>query len=142
MIINKLDNVFVNLENGHKYALFDIKKGENVIKYGNPIGHATADIKKGEHVHTHNVKTNLSDNLTYEYSGGCEYSYKESDITFLGYERENGDVGVRNEIWIIPTVGCVNKIAEKIAEKSGAYAFVHPFGCSQLGSDQNTTQLI
>ena len=60
MIINKLDNVEVNLENGHKYAIFDIKKGENVIKYGNPIGHATEDIKKGEHIHTHNMKTNLS----------------------------------------------------------------------------------
>ena len=142
MIINKLDNVFVNLENGHKYALFDIKKGDDVIKYGNPIGHATADIKKGEHVHTHNVKTNLSDNLTYEFSGGCEYRHEESNVTFLGYERENGDVGVRNEIWILPTVGCVNKIAEKIAEKSGAFAFTHPFGCSQLGSDQKTTQLI
>ena len=68
MRINKLDNVEVNLADGHKYALRDIKKGENVIKYGNPIGHATADIKKGEHVHTHNVATNLSDNLTYTYT--------------------------------------------------------------------------
>jgi altronate hydrolase len=82
MIINKLDNVFVNLENGHKYALFDIKKGDDVIKYGNPIGHATADIKKGEHVHTHNLKTNLSDNLTYEYSGGCEYKSTVTDKRF------------------------------------------------------------
>ena len=67
MLINKLDNVEVNLSDGHKYALRDIAKGENIIKYGNPIGHATEDIKKGEHVHTHNVKTNLSDKLTYSY---------------------------------------------------------------------------
>lgn len=142
MIINKLDNVEINLENGHKYALCDIKAGENVIKYGNPIGHATEDIKKGEHVHTHNLKTNLSGELTYKYSGGVDYSHKKSDKTFLGYARENGDVGIRNEIWIIPTVGCVNKIAEKLANLTGAFAYTHPFGCSQLGDDQRTTQLI
>ena len=142
MIINTLDNVEIDLKNGHKYALCDIKKGENVIKYGNPIGHATEDIKKGEHIHTHNMKTNLSGNLEYKYSGGMSYSYKESDKTFLGYVRENGDVGIRNEIWIIPTVGCVNKIAEELAKRTGAYAYTHPFGCSQLGDDQKTTQLI
>ena len=142
MIINKLDNVEINLENGHKYALCDIKEGENVIKYGNPIGHAAVDIKKGEHVHTHNMKTNLSGALTYEYSGGVAYSYTESDKTFLGYVRENGDIGIRNEIWILPTVGCVNKIAEKLASLTDTFAFTHPFGCSQLGDDQKTTQLI
>ncbi len=142
MIINKLDNVEISLENGHKYALCDIKEGENIIKYGNPIGHATADIKKGEHIHTHNMKTNLSGNLEYSYFGGANYSYSESDKTFLGYVRENGDVGIRNEIWIIPTVGCVNKIAERLASLTGAFAYTHPFGCSQLGDDQKTTQLI
>lgn len=142
MIINKLDNVEINLDNGHKYALSHIKAGDNVIKYGNPIGHATTDIKKGEHVHTHNMKTNLCGELSYTYSGGAVYSYKECDKTFLGYVRENGDVGIRNEIWIIPTVGCVNKIAEELAKKTGAFAFTHPFGCSQLGDDQKTTQLI
>ena len=142
MIINKLDNVEINLENGHKYALRDIKSGENVIKYGNPIGHATADITKGEHVHTHNMKTNLSGELTYTYSGRVTYNYNETDKTFLGYVRPNGDIGIRNEIWIIPTVGCVNKIAEKLSSLTGAYAYTHPFGCSQLGDDQKTTQLI
>ena len=142
MIINKLDNVEINLENGHKYALRDINAGENVIKYGNPIGHATADIKKGEHVHTHNMKTNLSGELTYKYSGGVTYNYKKTDKVFLGYVRPNGDIGIRNEIWIIPTVGCVNKIAEKLSSITGAFAYTHPFGCSQLGDDQKTTQLI
>lgn len=71
MIINKLDNVEVNLENGHKYALCDIKAGENIIKYGNPIGHATCDIKRGEHIHTHNMKTNLSGNIEYKYCRMC-----------------------------------------------------------------------
>lgn len=142
MIINKLDNVEVSLDNGHKYALANIKAGENVIKYGNPIGHATVDIKKGEHVHTHNMKTNLSGNLEYEYSGGMEYKSKNCEKTFLGYVRENGDVGIRNEIWIVPTVGCVNKIAERLAKETGALAYTHPFGCSQLGDDQKATQLI
>lgn len=142
MIINKLDNVEISLDNGHKYALCDIKAGSNVIKYGNPIGHATADIKKGEHVHTHNLKTNLSGNLEYKYSGGIKYQKSDTSDTFLGYLRENGDVGIRNEIWIIPTVGCVNKIAEELAKKTGAFAYTHPFGCSQLGDDQKITQLI
>ena len=143
MLINKLDNVEVNLENGHKYALRDIAKGENVIKYGNPIGHATEDIKKGEHVHTHNVATNLSDNLTYTYEpGDLTFPIKDTGRTFKGYIRANGDVGIRNEVWIIGTVGCVNKIAERLAAMTGAYAFPHPFGCSQMGDDQTTTQQI
>lgn len=143
MIIHELDNVEINLENGHKYALRDIKSGENIIKYGNPIGHATEDIKKGDHVHSHNVKTNLSGNLEYVYEPVEINREKiETDKTFLGYVRENGDVGIRNEIWIINTVGCVNKVAKKLAELTGAKHFEHPFGCSQLGGDHKTTQLI
>ncbi len=143
MLINKLDNVDINLEDGHKYALRDIKCGEDIIKYGNPIGHATCDIKKGEHVHTHNVKTNLSGNLEYSYEPKFyDTPAVPTDRTFMGYVRENGDVGIRNEIWIVNTVGCVNKIAQKLAELTGARYFPHPFGCSQLGDDQNITQLI
>ncbi len=143
MIIHKSDNVEVNLSDGHKYALCDIKKGKNIIKYGNPIGHAVCDIKKGEHVHSHNVKTNLSGNLEYTYEpSAVEIPYEKTDKAFLGYIRENGDVGIRNEIWIINTVGCVNKVSKKLAELTGAKAFEHPFGCSQLGGDHKTTQLI
>ncbi len=143
MLINKLDNVEVNLENGHKYAITDIKNGENIIKYGQPIGHATEDIKKGEHVHTHNMKTNLSGELEYTYEPGEVMRDKtETDRTFMGYRRKNGSVGIRNDVWIIPTVGCVNSQAKLIAEKTGAKAFTHPFGCSQLGDDQTVTQLI
>ena len=143
MQINRLDNVDVNLDDGHKYALTDIKKGENIIKYGNPIGHATEDILKGAHVHTHNVKTNLSGNLEYTYEPvRYELPEENKERTFMGYVRENGDVGIRNEIWIINTVGCVNKVAERIAMATGAYHFPHPFGCSQLGDDQTVTQLI
>ena len=143
MLINKLDNVEVNTENGHKYARFDIKKGENIIKYGSPIGHATEDIKKGDHVHSHNVKTNLSGNLEYTYNFN-DYGIPktESNLSFDGYVRENGDVGIRNEIWIVNTVGCVNKIAEKLSKLTGAKNFPHPFGCSQLGDDQTKTQQI
>lgn len=143
MIINKLDNVEVNLNDGHKYALTDIKKGENIIKYGNPIGHATEDIKKGEHVHSHNIKTNLNDKLEYSYAPKFHDIPKvKSDLTFMGYVREDGSVGIRNEIWIVNTVGCVNKIAEKLATLTGARYFPHPFGCSQLGEDQGVTQKI
>lgn len=143
MLINKLDNVEISLENGHKFAVCDIKKGENIIKYGQPIGHALCDIEKGEHVHTHNLKTNLSGNLKYTYKYK-DYGVlpRENAPMFEGYVRENGDVGIRNEIWIVNTVGCVNKVAEKLANITGAKCFPHPFGCSQLGDDQKTTQLI
>lgn len=143
MIINKLDNVRVDLENGHKYALRDIRCGENVIKYGNPIGRATADIKCGEWVHTHNTSTNLSGALQYEFSGDFKSAIvPREEKTFLGYKREDGSVGVRNEIWIINTVGCVNKVAKRLAELTGAYHFEHPYGCSQLGDDHKATQRI
>ena len=143
MIIDNIDNVEINLDNGHKYARRDIKKGEDIIKYGFPIGHATCDIKQGEHVHTHNVKTNLSDQISYEFSGDFPYEITDkSDKTFMGYLRENGDIGIRNDIWIVNTVGCVNKTAQILSEKTGAKNFPHPFGCSQLGEDFKTTRII
>ncbi|CDZ23703.1 Altronate dehydratase [[Clostridium] cellulosi] len=140
---------------GHKIALRDIKKSENIIKYGFPIGHATEDIKAGSHIHSHNLQTNLEGTLEYKYKPRaaaeeptkCELAGK----TFLGYRRKNGKVGIRNEIWIIPTVGCVNKSAELIAKAAnerfagmcdGIFAYTHPYGCSQLGDDQLYTQHI
>ena len=143
MKINKLDNVVIDLKSGHKYADCDIKAGENIVKYGCPIGHATEDIKKGDHVHTHNTKTNLSSILEYTYEKSFVKTDKTDKVkTFMGYVRKNGDVGIRNDIWIVNTVGCVNKIAQAIAEKTGAKYFPHPFGCSQLGDDQSVTQKI
>lgn len=143
MIINILDNVEVNLENGHKYATRDIVCGENIVKYGNPIGHATSDIKCGEHVHTHNMSTNLSSEIEYDFKGDFTSNVRtDSERTFLGYLRENGDVGIRNEVWIINTVGCVNKVAKRLADLTGAYHFEHPYGCSQLGDDHRATQRI
>ncbi|MDF2685869.1 MAG: uxaA, partial [Clostridia bacterium] len=121
----------------------DIKKGENIIKYGFPIGHATEDIKAGDMVHTYNLKTNLSGILNYEYNPVLNNINKiNTDKTFKGYIRENGDVGIRNDIWIINTVGCVNKVAEKLAKMTGSEFFPHPFGCSQLGDDHKLTQKI
>lgn len=140
--IHPLDNVEINLETGHKVALFPISKGENIIKYGNPIGHATEDIQKGEHVHSHNLKTNLSGEIQYSYHPKFSPIQPREEKFFMGYLRENGEVGVRNEIWIINTVGCVNKTARALSEKTGAYCFEHPFGCSQLGDDHAKTQLI
>ena len=139
MQIHPLDNVEVR-ENGHKYALCNIASGENVIKYGFPIGHAKSDITKGEMVSPENLGSNLSGLTEWDYS-----PYSEPDIdwqqgTFLGYLRENGKVGTRNELWIIPTVGCANGVALKLAQKTGAKALTHPYGCSQLGGDLLTTQ--
>ena len=142
MLINRLDNVEVNIENGHKYAAKDIKKGENVIKYGYTIGQATCNIAKGEHVHTHNMETNLSGKIEYKWNGEMPYEIIPDRKTFMGYLRDDGEVGIRNDIWIVNTVGCVNKTAQTIAKRSGAKYFSHPFGCSQLGGDQENTQKI
>ncbi len=152
--INENDNVAVMLDGelrGHKTALCDIKKGEDIIKYGYSIGRAACDIKKGEHVHTHNVKTNLEGTLKYTYEPKLGTLKHGDTKTFLGYHRKNGSVGIRNEIWIVNTVGCVNKTSEILArvankkyagECDGIFNFVHPFGCSQLGDDQKTTQAV
>lgn len=142
MIIHQRDNVEVR-DNGHKYATTYIKKGDNVIKYGSPIGHATEDINVGDHVHSHNVKTNLAGNLEYTYDyKDYGIAHIDTDLTFDGYVRKNGDVGIRNEIWIVNTVGCVNKTAQILSEKTGAKYFPHPYGCSQLGDDQDITRKI
>ncbi|MBE5787688.1 MAG: altronate dehydratase, partial [Clostridiales bacterium] len=102
---------------GHKMALRDIAQGENVIKYGFPIGHALTDIKAGSWVHTHNVKTNLSGELSYTYQPSEIPALPLADErTFRGYLRPDGRAAVRNEIWIIPTVGCVNSVAEKLVK--------------------------
>ena len=140
--INPNDNVEVSLENGHKYAVRDIKKGESVIKYGFPIGSASADIAKGEHVHSHNLKTALGEIAEYEYAPDFKTLPKIKPAEFTAYARRDGRIGIRNDIWIIPTVGCVSHTAEIIAEKTGAFAFCHPYGCSQLGDDLETTRKI
>ncbi len=157
IIINKNDNVGVNLIEadgipaGHKFALCDIKKGEFVIKYGQIIGRATVDIKKGEWVHSHNLKSHLDEEVEYSY----DYKAFKPEIkegTFFGYKRENGRAGIRNEIYIIPTVGCVNNVCmrvEKLCQKyvtgsiDGIFALTHQFGCSQLGEDnENIKKLL
>ena len=142
-IVHKNDNVYIDLDNGHKYALREIKKGENVIKYGFPIGHATEDIAAGEHVHSHNIKTNLSDISEYSYNFvGNLVESAPTSRTIKAYVRKNGDIGIRNEIFIVNTVGCINKTAQIIAQKCGVNYFSHPFGCSQLGGDMEITQKI
>ena len=141
-IINAKDNVCVSLETGHKIALCDIEKGADIIKYGYPIGFATEDIKTGESVHSHNIKTKLGDILSYEYNPKFEYPEKIQPRKINAYVRKNGDIGIRNDIWIVPTVGCVNPIAKQLSEKTGAITCSHPYGCSQLGDDNKITQSV
>lgn len=140
--IHENDNVAVNIETGHKKALCHINKGEKVIKYGFPIGIATEDINEGDHVHSHNLKTGLSDILDYQYIPEIPEIKPLEAPEIMAYERENGEIGIRNDIWIINTVGCVNKTAAILSEKTGAFTFPHPYGCSQLGDDHKTTQKI
>ncbi|MFI3205915.1 MAG: altronate dehydratase family protein [Clostridia bacterium] len=171
ILLNKNDNVIVALQSldkgtvieefgltlgeditmGHKIAIKDIAEGENIVKYGYPIAHATKDIKKASFVHTHNIKTNLSDEITYTYNKKAIDVQADSDRTFMGYKRKSGKVGIRNDVLIIPTVGCVNNVAEAIAKKSEKYtnenvpkviAFTHPYGCSQMADDQENTRKI
>ena len=157
MIINEKDNIGVSLEGseaipaGHKYALRHIGKGEAVIKYGEIIGRATQDIEKGEWVHTHNVRSHLDESVeyTYDFHAGVPAAEKH---TFLGYKRSHGRAGIRNEIYIIPTVGCVNNVCLRLAKEArkyvsgtidGIFALTHQFGCSQLGEDnENIKKLL
>ena len=138
---------------GHKVLIKDVKEGEDIIKYGYPIGHARQDLKAGDWVNENNLKTNLSGTLEYTYQPvGKELSIANENRTFKAYKRKNGDVGVRNEIWIVPTVGCVNGIAEKLAEKlrketglegiDSVYAWHHNYGCSQLSEDHENTRKV
>lgn len=170
IIINSADNVAValcdlkkgqteqgvtlaeDITKGHKFALRGIKCGENIIKYGTPIAHATEDIPVGTHVHTHNVKTNLNENLEYTYDR-VECALPEGRMRKVNvYRRKDGNVGIRNELWIIPTVGCVNGQAKEIVEIfkkeygeegfDGIFTFTHPYGCSQLGDDHERTKFM
>ena len=140
-----------DLPMGHKVALRDIRKGEAVIKYGFPIGEATEDIPRGAHVHTHNLHTLLSGAKAYTYQPAVPASRSRKTLTFDGYPRVSGRPGIRNELWILPTVGCVNDVARALAARAqrlaggsveGVYAFPHPYGCSQLGDDQNNTRTV
>lgn len=161
--INKSESFLVNGNNikviedipsGHKIAIKAICAEENIIKYGFPIGHAVTPIKSGELVHIHNIKTNLSGTQEYQYKPKkMPILYQDEKQKFKGYRRENGQVGIRNELWIVPTVGCVNGIAEKIIKRfekdvgnispfDNVLVFKHNYGCSQLGDDHENTKKI
>lgn len=177
LILNELDNVAVALQDieagseikfrkqkiklpgsilrGHKFALGALETNQNIIKYGFPIGHATKPIAPGEWVHTHNIATNLNSKLEYQFSPiTIENRYQPGDQrTFMGYRRPNGKVGIRNNLYIIPTVGCINPLIDIVVQQfktlhpdNGAFDDVillkHPYGCSQLGDDFETTRQI
>ena len=145
--------VIEDVPSGHKVALKNFIQGENVIKYGYPIGHVITDKAKGSWINENHLKTNLSGLLEYTYNPKpVTFDIPERGLTFKGYRRKNGDVGIRNEIWIIPTVGCVNGIANQLADKlrketdckgiDAIVAFPHNYGCSQLGDDHENTKKI
>ena len=136
---------------GHKMAITDIEEGGDVIKYGYRIGTAKEAIKAGDWIHVHNLKTALGDLLEYTYEPTPVKETTSEDVTFMGFQRPNGKVGVRNEIWVIPTVGCVNNVATAIAKQANAFikgsvdeviAYPHPYGCSQMGDDQENSRKI
>ena len=142
-----------NTPAGHKILISDTAAGDNIIKYGYPIGHAKKSMSAGEWVNENNLQTNLSGTLTYEYNPVKEQlSIENEGRTFMGYLRKNGEVGIRNEIWIVPTVGCVNGIAERLAERlrmetrcegvDAVYSWHHNYGCSQLSGDHENTRKV
>lgn len=140
---------------GHKFAIIDLKEGENIIKYGFPIGHAIHEIACGAFLDDHDIKTNLAGQL--DYSGISRKPVEKCECdgvirSFEGFVRKDGQAGVRNEIWVIPTVGCVNGIVKQIADRlnaetgaegvDGIFGFPHNYGCSQLGDDHENTKKI
>lgn len=138
---------------GHKVLMEDKNEGEDIIKYGYPIGHAKKNLKAGEWVNENNLKTNLAGTLEYTYNPvDDKLSIVKENRTFKGYVRKNGDVGVRNEIWVVPTVGCVNGIAERVAKQleeetklegiDAVHAWHHNYGCSQLSEDHEATRKV
>lgn len=138
---------------GHKFALRDLPVDAHIIKYGLPIGHAKEPIAAGEFVHNHNIKTNLSDLDTYQYQPDfVEVPSQPADREIQLYRRSNGQVGIRNELWILPTVGCVNAMAKQMLQQvehecdlsgiDGIHLFSHQYGCSQLGQDHQNTRTI
>ncbi len=150
------------LQAGHKVALRPIRAGEPIVKYGFPIGVASRDIVAGDHVHVHNVDSILRQDFVpderhsagHSEPPGLGVNSKEASLTFQGFRRANGRIGIRNEIWILPTVGCVGRLCERIALAArealakghdtidGVYALTHPYGCSQLGDDLAATRRI
>ena len=138
---------------GHKVTLKDFAEGEDVIKYGYPIGHVRSSVEAGKWINENQIQTNLSGLLEYTYNPvKVELDIPQKNLTFKGYRRKNGEVGIRNEVWIIPTVGCVNGIVNQLAanlrQETGGegvdaiVAFPHNYGCSQLGDDHENTKKI
>ncbi len=144
--------VLEDIPQGHKFAIKPVKKGDAVIKYGFRIGYAQSDVEVGGWIHTHNLKTALGELLEYTYNPEGHNDVEPSEEAYFeGYMRENGKVGVRNEVWIIPTVGCVNSIARAIEATARlnkpegvdeVVAFTHPYGCSQTTEDQENTRTV
>lgn len=155
-IINEGNNQIVLKEDvpaGHKVTLKDFTEGENVIKYGYPIGHVRCNVEAGRWINENQIQTNLAGLLEYTYNPvKVDLDIPVKDLTFKGYRRKNGEVGIRNEVWIIPTVGCVNGIVNQLAtnlrQETGSegvdaiVAFPHNYGCSQLGDDHENTKKI
>ncbi|HZL10985.1 MAG TPA: altronate dehydratase family protein [Prolixibacteraceae bacterium] len=150
-----IDNQLIVLSDdipvGHKLALQSIETNANVIKYGAPIGHTISPVQCGNHIHTHNLKTNLTGTIAYSFNQKLnELRYSNRNLTFSGYRRSNGNAGIRNEIWVVPTVGCVNGQAQQIINRfqkevnpediDAIEVFKHNYGCSQLGDDHINTQ--
>ena len=140
---------------GHKILIADVNEGDNIIKYGYPIGHATRQLSAGTWINEHNIATNLKGTLEYTYTPTTEPSpFQDEKKSFQGFLRQNGEVGIRNELWIVPTVGCVNGIAEQLATRmrqelngvatsiTDVHAWHHNYGCSQLSDDHENTRKI
>lgn len=172
LIIDDLDNVAIaltdlkkgniihdirlkdNIPSGHKFSVKDISENANVIKYGNPIGHALSFIEKGSFVHSHNLFSNLNSIVDYSYNKVAIKKNKDlTSYNITGYHRKNKKVGIRNELWIVTSVGCINSIANILCNKfkeshkvissfDGIYTITHPFGCSQLGEDLENTRTL
>ena len=138
-----------DIPQGHKMALVHMEPNTHVMKYGFSIGHTTALVSAGDWVHTHNMATNLEGEMEYTYDPKVVFPEPQKAGSFMGFRRADGRAAIRNEIWIIPTVGCVNDVAKALVKENqdlvkgsieGLYTFPHPFGCSQTGEDHAQTR--
>ncbi len=132
---------------GHKFALRHLERGEAVRRYGADIGIMSEPAQRGALVHSHNLATALIGEVAYARDTGDAAhaaSTARSLPAWRGYRRADGRWATRNEIWLLPTVGCVAPLVEDIAREAnalhagkldGIVGFGHPHGCSQLGDD-------
>ena len=134
---------------GHKVSLRPVETGENVVRYGQIIGTATAPIAAGAHVHVQNLGMGRH-RQDYGFGEAARaLPPVETPATFRGFHRPSGRVGTRNYLGILTSVNCAGSVARFIAEEAdrqnllaafpnvdGIVPIVHGTGCGMSGKGE------